>query len=46
MVGGLAAGAIAGSMAAPRSCYQVEPVYDPYGNYVGDQTVDVCGPTP
>jgi hypothetical protein len=40
--GGLAAGAIAGSWAAQNSCYQPEPIYDAYGNFVGNQTVYVC----
>jgi hypothetical protein len=42
VIGGLAAGAIAGSWAAQNSCYQVQPMYDAYGNFIGNQTVYVC----
>ena len=42
---GVAAGAIAGYAASPyNNCYQSQPVYDLYGNYLGSQTVNVCGP--
>jgi hypothetical protein len=30
-----------GSYAYSR-CYQSRPIYDAYGNYVGNQTVNVC----
>jgi hypothetical protein len=46
VVGGLAAGAL---LAAPyyshaygSRCYAYEPMYDPYGNYIGQQPVNVC----
>ena len=46
VVGGLAAGAL---LAAPYysqdyrgSCYAYSPMYDEYGNYIGQQTVNVC----
>ena len=47
VVGGLATGAIIGSLAAPyaygyRGCYQYQPVYDPAGNFIGNQLVNVC----
>ncbi len=49
-VGGLAAGAIIGSAAAPYydygygydPCYQYRPVYDQWGRYLGRHLVDVC----
>lgn len=50
--GALAAGAIAGAaLAAPYyyggydgygSCVSYQPMYDAYGNYVGQQAVNVC----
>jgi hypothetical protein len=51
---GLAAGAIIGAATAPfeygyagpyynGGCYQYRPSYDQFGNYVGDQLVDICG---
>ena len=36
-IGGLAIGAMAGS-----ACYQLQPMYDPWGRYVGRQWVWVC----
>jgi hypothetical protein len=45
VVGGLAAGAL---LAAPyaygynNGCYQYQPIYDAYGNYIGQQPVRVC----
>ena len=47
MVGGLAAGAL---LAAPyyggygygNSCTAYSPMYDAYGNYIGQQLVNVC----
>ncbi len=46
VVGGLAAGAL---LAAPHyyggygnSCTSYSPVYDAYGNYIGQQLVNVC----
>jgi hypothetical protein len=45
IAGGLATGAIIGSMTPPyayNGCYQSQPIYDAYGNYVGNQTVNVC----
>jgi hypothetical protein len=47
VAGGLAAGAIAGSYYANsygNNCIQYQPAYDAYGNYVGSQAVNVCGP--
>ncbi len=47
IAGGLAAGAIAGSYYANsygNNCIQYQPAYDAYGNYVGSQAVNVCGP--
>ena len=45
-VGGLAAGAIVGAMAAPyaynNGCYQYQPIYDASGAYLGSQLVNVC----
>ena len=43
IIGGLAAGALAGSY-YNNSCIRYEPAYDPYGNYVGSQAVNICGP--
>ncbi len=43
IVGGLAAGALAGSY-YNNSCIRYEPAYDAYGDYVGSQAVNVCGP--
>ncbi len=43
IAGGLAAGALAGSY-YNNNCIQYQAVYDPYGNYVGNQAVNVCGP--
>ncbi len=43
IAGGLAAGALAGSY-YNNNCIQYEPVYDAYGNYVGSQAVNICGP--
>ena len=37
ILGGLAFGAFAGA-----ACNQLQPVYDPYGNYVGRRWVWVC----
>ncbi len=51
IVGGLAAGALLGSLAAPYGygygygyggCYQYRPVYSPNGVYLGRQLVNVC----
>jgi hypothetical protein len=45
IAGGLATGAVIGSMTAPyayNGCYQSQPIYDTSGNYVGNQTVNVC----
>jgi len=45
VVGGLAAGAL---LAAPYytygygNCYGYQPMYDAYGNYIGQQPVRVC----
>jgi hypothetical protein len=40
---GLAAGALAaGAIAAQTSCTSYRPVYDRWGNYVGQQAVRVC----
>ena len=44
IVGGLAAGALAGSSSYNNSCIRYEPAYDAYGDYVGSQAVNVCGP--
>jgi hypothetical protein len=43
----LAAGALAGSYYNNyynNGCIQNQPVYDAYGNYIGSQAVNVCGP--
>jgi len=45
--GALTAGAIAASSYpyygyGYNSCWQVRPVYDAYGNYIGQSTVNVC----
>ena len=48
IVAGLAAGAIAtypyysGYGYGYGNCWQVRPTYDGYGNYIGDQSVNVC----
>ena len=47
IIGGLATGAIIGSLAAPYAygyggCYQYRPVYSPSGVYLGNQLVNVC----
>ncbi len=46
LAGGLAAGAIIASQAQPYygygGCWQVRPTYDSWGNYLGDQQVNVC----
>ena len=44
IIGGLAAGAL---LAAPHygyggSCYAYAPTYDAYGDYIGQQPVNVC----
>lgn len=46
VVGGLATGAIVGSLAAPYAygdgyggCYRYQPVYDAYGVFIGNQPV-------
>jgi hypothetical protein len=46
IAGGLAAGALAGSYyyGYGDNCIQYQPAYDAYGNYVGTQPVNVCGP--
>jgi hypothetical protein len=48
VLGGLATGAIIGSLAAPHyygygACYQYRNVYDQWGHYLGNRLVDVCG---
>jgi hypothetical protein len=51
VVAGLAAGAIAtapywggyGYGYGGGGCWQVRPIYDPAGNYIGQQPVNVCG---
>ncbi|MGD0639557.1 MAG: hypothetical protein ABSC22_02325 [Roseiarcus sp.] len=47
VLGGLAAGAIIGSAGYPYyddggGCYQYRPVYDQWGNYLGQHLVDIC----
>ena len=47
VIGGLATGAIIGSLAAPYAygyggCYQYQPVYSPAGVYLGNQLVNIC----
>jgi hypothetical protein len=47
VAGGLAAGAIGGSYYANSygdNCVQYQPAYDAYGNYIGSQAINVCGP--
>jgi len=45
VLGGLTAGAIAGSYYnGYGGCIQYQPAYDAYGNYVGSQAINVCGP--
>jgi hypothetical protein len=33
---------VAGAIAAPTSCVTYRPVYNRYGNYLGQQAVTVC----
>src|SRR5574337_238996 len=43
VAGALAAGAVASyPYYGYNSCWQVRPVYDAYGNYLGQSTVNVC----
>lgn len=39
---GLAAGAIAASQYAEGGCVRYRPVYDAYGNYVGQRAINIC----
>ena len=37
----LGLGLVAGAAVA-SSCYRSQPIYDPYGRYIGNQVVNVC----
>jgi hypothetical protein len=39
---GLAAGAIAASAVSEDSCVEYRPIYDRWGNYIGQQPINVC----
>ena len=42
VVGGLAAGALLAAPYYGGSCYSYRPTYDGYGNYLGQQPVNIC----
>ena len=42
VVGGLAAGALLAAPYYGGSCYAYRPTYDAYGNYLGQQPVNMC----